>query len=290
MLRLLAGPDGADNECGLAPASLAAVRTSIDVSAALAGSTSIQRTKVYVLNCDASFRQGFANHLLMSPCDPRSVEAVRRAAESLRSHNVDIIELTLPEFGEAFEMWSTLMGQAQSQPFRGLLRRRGCGAPWELLKHAAAALFSACFGAKYLNCALSASVNTVPALGLSLVERFGEWSSHSHRQRMESLCCNIRDKLNALLGDNSVLLLPPHPVLTPVHNWAWYSLKFFNCAYTAVFNALELPVTSVPLGLTDDADRLPLGVQVVGAYGRDRATLNVARALNDKFGGWQAPR
>ena len=57
--------------------------------------------------------------------------------------------------------------------------------------------------------------------------------------------------------------------------------------YTAVFNVLELPVTQVPLGL--DARGLPLGVQVVGAHGKDHVTIAVALALEKALGGWVMP-
>ena len=57
--------------------------------------------------------------------------------------------------------------------------------------------------------------------------------------------------------------------------------------YTAVFNALGLPVTQVPLGL--DGEGLPLGVQVVGAPGTDVVTIAVGCALEQDFGGWVPP-
>jgi fatty acid amide hydrolase 2 len=60
-----------------------------------------------------------------------------------------------------------------------------------------------------------------------------------------------------------------------------------NFPFSGIFNALELPVTQVPLGL--DANGLPLGIQVVGAKGCDHLTIAVAMQLEKAFGGWTPP-
>jgi fatty acid amide hydrolase 2 len=61
----------------------------------------------------------------------------------------------------------------------------------------------------------------------------------------------------------------------------------FHWVYTGILNVLELPVTQVPLGL--DVRGLPLGVQVAAAPGNDHLTIAVARALEERFGGWRPP-
>ena len=66
------------------------------------------------------------------------------------------------------------------------------------------------------------------------------------------------------------------PLLTPI-----------DFSYTAIWNALELPVTQVPLGL--DRQGLPLGVQVVGQPCTDHLTMSVALALEADLGGWVPP-
>jgi fatty acid amide hydrolase 2 len=48
-----------------------------------------------------------------------------------------------------------------------------------------------------------------------------------------------------------------------------------------------LPVTEVPLGLTDDG--LPVGVQVAAGPNRDHVSIAVALELERVFGGWQPP-
>jgi len=60
------------------------------------------------------------------------------------------------------------------------------------------------------------------------------------------------------LGDDGVLLCPAHPTRVPFHGETL--LKPFNFLYTAIFNVIGTPVTTVPLGL--DQDGLPIGIQV----------------------------
>ncbi|HZZ97958.1 MAG TPA: amidase family protein [Jatrophihabitantaceae bacterium] len=57
---------------------------------------------------------------------------------------------------------------------------------------------------------------------------------------------------------------------------------------TAVFNLFGLPVTQVPMGLTDNG--LPLGVQVVAAAGHDHVSIAVALELERAVGGWVDPQ
>jgi fatty acid amide hydrolase 2 len=95
----------------------------------------------------------------------------------------------------------------------------------------------------------------------------------------------LRDELVAALGDDGVMLYPSHPRPAPRHNAPL--LRPFAWTYTAVFNALELPVTQVPLGLGPGG--LPLGVQVVAGPGRDHLGIAAALALERACGGWVWP-
>jgi Asp-tRNA(Asn)/Glu-tRNA(Gln) amidotransferase A subunit family amidase len=61
---------------------------------------------------------------------------------------------------------------------------------------------------------------------------------------------------------------------------------------TTLFNALEMPVTVVPMGL--DADGLPSGVQIVAGPGEDALSIAAAVALEEAAGtafgvGWIPP-
>lgn len=96
--------------------------------------------------------------------------------------------------------------------------------------------------------------------------------------------CNIEAKLDEILDDNAVLVLPispepaPHPIVTIP--------KFYNVAYTCIFNILGLPGTAVPAGMSDG---LPIGLQVLAKKDCDHLTLAAAVELDKVFGGWRNP-
>jgi hypothetical protein len=89
----------------------------------------------------------------------------------------------------------------------------------------------------------------------------------------------LADAVSNALGPKGVLICPGFSHVAAKH----HGVKLLTLAfsYTALFNALQLPVTSVPVWHTQDAaqQRLPCGVQVVGAYGNDVMTLCVAEGL-----------
>lgn len=64
--------------------------------------------------------------------------------------------------------------------------------------------------------------------------------------------------------------------------------KFNNItAYYGLWNALNVAVTNVPLGL--DRHGMPYGVQVIASPNNDNLTIQVAEELDKAFGGWIPP-
>lgn len=53
-------------------------------------------------------------------------------------------------------------------------------------------------------------------------------------------------------------------------------------------NALEIPATHCPVGLTKE-EGLPLGFTVAAAPGRDRITIAFAKEIEKQFNGWVPP-
>lgn len=96
---------------------------------------------------------------------------------------------------------------------------------------------------------------------------------------------NLKNQIVEKLGDNGVLLFPSYPSTAPYHNLPF--LRPYNFAYWAIFNALQLPVTQVPIGLSEDG--LPLGIQVVAAPNQDRLCFAVAEYIESLTGGWVPP-
>jgi fatty acid amide hydrolase 2 len=113
--------------------------------------------------------------------------------------------------------------------------------------------------------------------------RSGEDSKPS--SRLLSSARELIAELTDAVGDG-VLLHPAHPRPAPKHGRTVGRLWLLTP--TAVFNLAGLPVSEVPLGLSESG--LPLGVQVAGGPGRDHVSIAVALELERVFGGWVPPR
>lgn len=130
------------------------------------------------------------------------------------------------------------------------------------------------------------SHHTFIAIMTSLTEKFGTEPGTDKYKYLLSERDKIIEEFRELLKDeNSVFLYPTHPTVAPYHNEPL--CKAFNFSYTALFNLLGLPATNIPLGLGSEG--LPLGIQVVANYDRDRLCFAVACELEKAFGGWQSP-
>lgn len=103
------------------------------------------------------------------------------------------------------------------------------------------------------------------------------------KRRMVAAGKALQAELEAALGDRGVLLAPVYTRPAPRHGAALLTPLDFVC--TGIFNVLEFPATSVPVGWTPEG--LPISVQVVARRGNDRLTVAVAAALERAFGGWR---
>ncbi|ESO92197.1 hypothetical protein LOTGIDRAFT_121207 [Lottia gigantea] len=129
------------------------------------------------------------------------------------------------------------------------------------------------------------SDHTLPAIMLSMIEK-PSFLMESNNKRLMGILKKLEQDIHSLLGDNGILLYPSHPKIAPFHNQP--IVMPFNFAYTAVFNALALPVTQTPLGLSKDG--LPLGMQIVASLNNDHQTIAVAKELEKgAIAGWVPP-
>ena len=102
-------------------------------------------------------------------------------------------------------------------------------------------------------------------------------------RRQAEAARSLQREIEIMLGDDGVMLYPTAVDVAPRHGRAG-ALHF---RFPAIFNALEMPVTQVPLGLGRDG--LPLGMQVVAPRGQDHRSIAVAMALECALGGWIPP-
>jgi len=196
-------------------------------------------------------------------------EAIVRAGDALAERGAFVQHWRHPSLRRALELWLALLEETSGWSFAEIL---GGGEPIGLRR-------------QLLAKAVRRSPHILPSLALVVLEKatMGRASQTMHRLAEEGRA--LKADLDYRLGDDGVMLHPAFPRVAMRHGMAM--VRPYEFAYTAIFNALRLPATQVPLGLGDQG--LPLGTQVVGAEGRDALTMAVARALELEFGGWTWP-
>lgn len=200
---------------------------------------------------------------------PDLVEVQRRAAAALADRGARVQERRVPELRHALEIWSAKMSSGDGPPYAELL---GNGARVRLRNELPRFL-------------AGRSPFTPASLGLAALERI-EWLTAPNPARFAEREAALRHAIERLLQEEGVLLFPSYTRPAPRHGEPLRTP--IDWVYTATFNALQLPVTQVPLGL--NAAGLPLGVQVVAARDQDHRAIAVAQALEEAFGGWVPPR
>ena len=130
------------------------------------------------------------------------------------------------------------------------------------------------------------SKHTIYCLLCLFSENYGlQYGSMKHKTLMEQKKL-LMDSFQEILGnEDSVFIYPTHPTTAIYHNESFFRL--YDFAYAALFNVLELPATSIPMGLNSQG--LPVGIQVAANHHNDRLCLAVARQLEHAFGGWVPP-
>jgi fatty acid amide hydrolase 2 len=193
--------------------------------------------------------------------------ALHRAASALARRGARVRTTRIEGLRHSLEIWSARMHDAADTPFSALM---GNGEPLRAARELARFV-------------MRRSKHTFPGIMLALVEDVPKLMP-ARTKRFLQAGRELREELVSRIGDG-ILLYPSHPTVAPKH--VRPLLTPFNWVYTAVFNALEMPVTQAPLGL--DAAGVPLGVQIVAAHGRDHVTIAVAMELERAFGGWVPP-
>ncbi len=250
LLRVLAGPDGVDAGCRPLP-----LRDP--------GAVSIAGLRVLDVRGNG-----------LSRVAPELLAAQARAADWLAERGADVATARFPALRRSFEVWAGMMSEAETRGgFRQDMQRPSLPALLAQL-----ALWS-----------IGRSPHTFPALALGLVEDVGSLVPGA-AARATNHGRALRAELLDALGESGVMLYPSFARPAPRHRWPAVNILGYSLAsaYTSIFNALELPVTQVPLGLGRQG--VPLGVQVVSGPGNDHLTIAVALELERGFGGWTEPR
>jgi fatty acid amide hydrolase 2 len=194
--------------------------------------------------------------------------ALDAAAAALRRDGATVRKARFPRLVHSLEIWAARMHAAGGPTFR---ERMGDGVAVNPFL-------------ELLRWGIGRSTHTLPAIGLCLLESITDRVPGAVARFLEE-GDRLREDLDRALSPETVILFPSYPTAAPVHGRAMVPPTYWM--YTAVFNAMELPVTQVPVGR--DRDALPLGVQVVGPRGRDCVPIAAALALERTCGGWSPP-
>ncbi|XP_038220244.1 fatty-acid amide hydrolase 2-B-like [Zerene cesonia] len=117
------------------------------------------------------------------------------------------------------------------------------------------------------------------------VQKFFDKLPENYYQNLVKTFEQIKQDFYEVLSNDAVLFFPSFPSPAHLHYRIFY--KFLNCGYLTMFNALGLPSTNCPLGLTDKG--LPVGMQIVANKCNDHLTIAVAKEFEKAFGGWVPP-
>jgi fatty acid amide hydrolase 2 len=198
------------------------------------------------------------------PASPALKKAVSSAARVLASRGARLEPLRGGLFKEAIWIWGAMMASEGGTSYAELVSGNPrLSVVRELTKRP-----------------LGRSHHTLPVLGAIALERVFRRMPGRGNEKLAARGRALVRELTDTLGDRGVLLHPPYSRSAPLHGRPL--LRPFDVGFTALFNVLELPATQVPTGLDDEG--LPLGVQVIGARGRDHLCLAVARAIEEELG------
>lgn len=196
---------------------------------------------------------------------PELSDAVERAGRWLGDRGADVIEAPPDLLRRASDIWFAALQSTGGPAFSELL-----GGPGgiRLLPEIAAT-------------AVGRGRYSWPALFFCMGEAIGRKGEAALARALEE-GRRLGRTFAELLGDDGVLIAPVSPRVAPRHNEP--ILFGFDFLYTAVFNALRVPVSVAPMGF--DRRGLPLAVQIAAVRGRDHLTIAAALALEEETGPW----
>lgn len=197
------------------------------------------------------------------------LEAQTRAARALERAGANVHEIVIPGLKQSLPVWAAGMHSAGGPTF---CERMGSGTAINPF-------------AELGRWVLRRSHHTLPAIGLGLLEVLMD-KLPGLEAASTAAGIELKSELDRLLNPFTVILYPSYPTSAPRHYRPILPPVYWM--YTAIFNAMELPVTQVPIG--QDRNGMPLGVQVVGPRGRDFVPIAVAQYLERACGGWHPPR
>jgi len=232
--------------------------------------------EVFFTKCRFFYLTTHVGGNMVSPVDPEVRVANQRVVNFLEDNfGVTVAPLHIPELKDIFSLFNSEMARTSTSSLCSSIKN-GNGSAWVSLELARASVGYTRHTAPVL---LQASMERINQCGSYVKGSNGGQTKANHRLMA------LKEKVNNILGKDGILLSPSHPSLPPYHYQSF--LKPFNFMYTAMHNALGLPATVVPLGISTNG--LPLSIQLSAAEYNDHLPLALAKVLERPFGGWCPP-
>lgn len=177
-------------------------------------------------------------------------------------------EIDLPLMDKGFDIWSSMLAE-DGQSFAEMMY--GTTNPGRAF-------------AELGKLAIGRSRHTLPLVVLSALEKVPDLLPR-RAEKFRRLGNELKKQIDDALGDDGILVELPYPEVAPVHGRAL--LTMFSWVRCALFNAMQVSSTAVPMGL--DAQGIPTGVQLVAKAGNDHLGVAGALLLEKVYGGWVPP-
>lgn len=209
--------------------------------------------------------------VLLSKVKSEARRAVRNVVDFIRNtHGVEPSRLDAPEIRYSIPQWLLAYNESKSRPLHEVFRPGSNGIS---------------FTAELLRLLTGTCPNTAAAMLVCWASTLSRFSSESALAAFRGTLDLLRDRLETLLGDDGVFILPATSAPAVYPHQDLFFPDSFN--FLSVFNVLEVPVSACPVLRTSDG--LPMAVQVVARRGNDRLCLAVAKEIERQFGGWVEP-
>lgn len=214
---------------------------------------------INVSKLNVFFIHKFPWSLTLSPIRSFVKEALTKVTNHLYDLGCDVRATHPKHLNDAFEICSAMQFYIKGTP-EFLTRTNPPGKPKNIIW-------------EWIKCFVHQSKHSYNGLSFNLLYKMKRILVPKFRVAMyEEKLKEIETQLLAILKDNEVLILPTFPTYAFYHYLLPSHLS--GLSYTALFNVLGFPATSVPIM---QYKGMPIGVQVVAAPFQDRLCFAVAR-------------
>lgn len=199
-------------------------------------------------------RVGWAKNYYCEGVTPEVLESVQNAVRLAERLGAEIIEIEVPDMEALTHTGATSLLVEAAEALRPFLDRR------------------ADFGEDVLGRLDQGKV--IPGMDYVRAQRV--------RSRLRQQFAELLTKVDCLFTPATPMTAPEIGAKEVMINGVTEEVRTAATRFTRGMNALGLPAISIPCGLS--SERMPIGLQIIGAQGEDDFVLRVAAALEDGLG------